>query len=396
MNDKPHVLLFDDAPRLSERICSELADQGFTADRLPCLQPSDSGLFASSDLAVLVLDQHRTLDHADEVLGLLENLTRDGVPTLVWGMPGQAGLPQGPMLDCVPADASLESVVARLSTLARYGPMVKRLQREIGGLQRLGDQLNRYFSEIDQELRLAGRLQRDFLPKRFPQVPPLSFAALYRPASWVSGDMYDVFQIDEQHVGVLLTDAMGHGIAAGLLTMFLRQALVPKHVSGRSYRIMSPAEVMSDLNQCLIQQQLPNCQFVTGTYAIINLETLVLRVARGGHPHPIHITRDGKARELPVPGGLLGVPDIPVDFGENRLRLDPGDKVIFYTDGVEDSFLKPLDKDGTPAQFTEEFMEWAKLDIHTFTSKLNEYLDHAEGSLHPSDDMTILAIEVAE
>ena len=396
MNPAPQVLLFDDAPRLAGRVRDELEDRGFATRTHADGFAADGGLFGGADLAVLVLDQQDSLKQADEVLTLLEGLTKANVPTLVWGMSTQAGALKAPMLDCVSPDASLEEVMARLAALGRYGPMIRQMEREISNLERVGQQLNRYFTEIDQELRLAGRLQSDFLPRSLPQLAPYTFATVYRPASWVSGDMYDVFRIDEHNIGVFMTDAMGHGIAAGLLTMFLRQALVAKHITGRSYRIVSPAEVMRSLNDCLIRRQLPNCQFVTGVYAIFDTESLVLRFARGGHPHPIHVDRDGQARVLSVPGGLLGVPDIPVDFGEHRLRLDPGDKVYFYTDGVEDVFVAPAKDADEPIRFTEQFQSWAHLGVHAFMRELVSHLDQAEGSLHPADDITVVAVEVAE
>ncbi|MBN2448532.1 MAG: serine/threonine-protein phosphatase, partial [Phycisphaerae bacterium] len=391
----PHVLLLDQAPRLSKLVGDELKQRGFSFDARTLEgseRPLQPGL---ADLAVVVLDQHHALADAGGVLNVLEELTRGHVPTLVWGLPERAGVPTAPLLDCVSGDASLSEVMARLTTLGHFAPQVRRLERELDNLKRLGNQFNRYFSEIDQELRLAGRLQRDFLPAKLPQIPPLTFASMYRPASWVSGDMYDVIRIDEQHVGLFVTDAMGHGIAAGLLTMFLRQALVAKRIAGRSYQVVGPAEAMANLNNCLVRQKLPNCQFVTALYGIIDAETLVLRVARGGHPYPAHIRADGTIRELPVPGGLLGVPDLPADFGENRVKLEPGDKVIFYTDGIEDVFRKPVASSSEPAEFTDLFRDLSRLDVHEFMQKLNIHLDGREGSLHPADDMTVLAMEVA-
>lgn len=394
MASAPHVLLIDAAPKLCERLRDTLESRGFTSDSFP-LDQDNVPTWAPTDLAVLVLDPLAADNLAPRTLPILETLVEKEVPTLVWGLSPQAGRPASALLECVAADESLEEVAARLTTMGRYAPLVGRMQDELGKLQRLGTQLNRYFAEIDQELRLAGRLQRDFLPSKLPQVPPLTFATFYRPASWVSGDMYDVFRIDESHVGLFMTDAMGHGIAAGLLTMFLRQALVSKRVTGRKYQIVSPAEAIENLNTCLVRQQLPNCQFVTAAYAIIDVDKLELRSARGGHPHPILIKPDGHITELPAPGGLLGIADLPSDFGENRTRLEPGDKVLLYTDGIQDAIIDPaLTGNGEPV-FTDRFREWAQLDVHALTAAVGNYLDNLEGSLHQGDDVTVLAVEVS-
>lgn len=394
MGNAPHVMVLEDAPRLAQVVCSALQDRGFQPALQSLTAHATADNLRAADMAVVVLDADRSFDESGPVLEALEQLSTVGVPTIVWGMPAEAGRPTAPLIDCVPPDAELDDVLGRLATLAHYGPLVRRLERELTNLQRVGIQLNRYFSEIDEELRLAGRLQRDFLPRSMPQVPPLSFATLFRPASWVSGDMYDAFRIDERHVGLFMTDAMGHGIAAGLLTMFLRQALVAKRVFGRSYQIVSPAEAMRNLHGCLVRQKLPNCQFVTAAYAILNVETLELRVARGGHPYPLHITADGEIRELSAPGGLLGIPDMPVEFGEIRVRLSPGDKIVVFSDGIEDVFFV-RDEAGDP-RLSPAIRDWAKLGIHAFVDQLAGFLDNREGSLHPADDITILAAEIAE
>jgi sigma-B regulation protein RsbU (phosphoserine phosphatase) len=388
------VLLLDDAPRLCERVAAVLEKRGVGFEHAPLAGFADPSAKQARGVALLVLDPHETLPHADQVLAALEQLTAAGVPAVVWGMPPEAGAPRGDFLDVVAADASLEEVVARLAVLGRYAPLVRQLEGELETLQRITNQMQHYFQEIDQELRLAGRLQQDFLPARLPHVPPLTFSTLYRPATWVSGDMYDAFRIDEQWVGMFLTDAMGHGIAAGLLTMFLRQALVAKRIAGRKYQIVSPPEAIQNLNDCLVRQQLPNCQFVTAAYGIINTETLELRVARGGHPHPLRITARGEIRELPAPGGLLGVPGLPADFGESRVRLDPGDKVIFYSDGIQDHFIDPERSGPTQTVFTAELQEWARLEGRQMVAAMSKFLDNAEGSLHPADDVTVLVAEI--
>ncbi len=395
MRTQTHVALFGDAPRLADRLSAALAERGFAwrsfdLTTMPASTPADI------DLAMLVLDQHHVLEHPEAVVSQLEHLSQSRTPTLVWGMPENAGAPTGALLDCVPADANLEEVLGRLTTLAHYAPMIRQMQAELTQLQRLGEHLHRYFGEIDQELRLAGRLQRDFLPTKLPQVPPLSFAALYRPATWVSGDTYDVFRIDEHHVGVFLADAMGHGVAAGLLTMFLRQALVTKRIQGKNYQIVGPAEALNDLHQCLLKQGLPNCQFVTAAYAIINCETLMLRLARAGHPGPLLLGKNGHKQQIGVPSGLLGIPEIDPEVSEARVKLTAGDRLLLFTDGIEDVFFQAAPDPQIPPPFDPVLDELAAYDVRTMVQRLGDHLDRLEGSLHPSDDMTVLAMEVAE
>jgi sigma-B regulation protein RsbU (phosphoserine phosphatase) len=294
----------------------------------------------------------------------------------------------------VESDIELDELVGKVGTLTRYAPIIKGLERELRNLQRLGEQLNRYFGEIDQEMRLAGRLQRDFLPRQMPSLASVGFEVFYRPASWVSGDMYDVFRIDEHHVGMFVADAMGHGVAAGLLTMFLRQALVSKHVSGSSYTIVSPAEALENLHQCLVRQQLPNSQFVTAAYGVVDTRTLEITIARAGHPYPVHIDGEGTMREVRSDGSLLGLADVPSSFEQRRVALAPGDKVLFYTDGVEEAVVVPDRGLENHAVFTGQMRHWAHLTTAEFVQAVGDYLDCRAGSLHPADDITMLLLEV--
>lgn len=392
----PRVLLFDAAPPRTEKIQARLREKGLSPTHMQFIWPAAQDVPRNIDVAVVVLDQQKAEGQADQIAALLKKLADEKVATLVLGSAGKPAGPTGPLLEFVPAEASLDEVIGRLSMLVRYAPHLKRLDREVAHLQRLTQLMNRYFSEMDQEMRLAGRLQRDFLPRAWPQVANLTFASLYRPATWVSGDMYDAFRIDERHVGVFVADAMGHGVAAGLMTMFLRQALVVKHVEGQRYRIVSPAEALNNLHEALVKQHLPNCQFVTAAYGVLNTATMELCLARAGHPYPLHLTRAGEIHELQPTGGLLGLSDLTPEFTECRATLAPGDKVVFYTDGVEDALIRaPKRTPESQTEFTPHLQEWRGLDAHGFINALCEHLDHREGSLHPADDMSAVALEVA-
>lgn len=292
----------------------------------------------------------------------------------------------------VPFEISADELWGRVATIRQYRPLLRQMDGEVANMQRLGKKLNQQFVEVDQELRLASRLQRDFLPKQFPEINGIHFSALYRPASWVSGDMYDVSRIDEDHVGFYLTDAVGHGIAAGLLTMFIRQAVVGKRIDEDDYVIVSPSDVLDKLNKDLAQQELPNCQFVTGLYAYINIQTGKITFARGGHPHPIHVSASGECVEVRTVGGLLGV-FAEETYPSTDLQLESGEKFIIYSDGLEDFIIAGRDRRKGTVEFTDEFKKLVRQPIHECIDYLADQIDSSEGSIQPFDDMTVLAVE---
>jgi len=292
----------------------------------------------------------------------------------------------------VPDDVSVEELWGRVATMNHYGPMLQRMEEQVSTMQRLGKRLNQQFVEVDQELRLATRLQRDFLPKAFPDLGDMRFAALYRPANWVSGDVYDVSRLDETHLSFYVADAVGHGVAASLLTMFIKQSVVGKRVEGDNYEILSAGDVLAQLNVDLAKQELPHCQFVTACYGIIDTQTHELTFARGGHPHPIHVNEAGRCSEVHTVGGLLGVFPEEV-FPSTRLVLEPGEKLVIYSDGVEDDIVEQRDRDSVEVCFSPHFQEFVRLPADACINALRNRLDHAEGSLAPPDDVTVLIIE---
>lgn len=298
------------------------------------------------------------------------------------------------LIDYAPSSETDEALICRLTTLSRYDRLIKRMESELDKMQRLGKRLNQHFSEVDQEMRLASRLQRDFLPRLSGPIDGIRFEALFRPASWVSGDIYDVIRVDEEHVACYIADAVGHGMAASLLTMFIKQAIQPKVIDGKSYRVLDPSETLAILNDALAAHTLPNCQFVTAIYMVLNTRTRTLRLARGGHPHPLLIDAKDELTELQSQGGLLGI--FPGEsFVSEEVQLKPGDKVLLYTDGLELAFQGSAGGGKFDAHaYMKQLQQMAHLPIRELLSRINDLLDEDAGSLNPRDDVSVVAFEI--
>lgn len=290
------------------------------------------------------------------------------------------------------ADASADELWGRIAAVQQFRPLLQRMEEQVSGMQKLGKKLNEQFVEVDQELRLASRLQRDFLPKMLPTIGDVRFHVLYRPATWVCGDVYDVQRLDETSIAFYLADAVGHGVAAGLLTMFIKQAIVGKKIYQDGYVIVPPHMVLEQLNSQLADQELPNCQFVTACYATIDLCTHEICLARGGHPHPIHVGVDGTCAEVRTIGGLLGIFHGET-FPSTSLALAPGEKLVIYSDGLEDTIISRRERDDGQTHFTPEFLDLARESGTHLLRGVEDHLNAAEGSLQPADDMTMLVVE---
>jgi PAS domain S-box-containing protein len=132
---------------------------------------------------------------------------------------------------------------------------VRQLRQEVAISQRFHGGLKTEIAKMHEELQLAALVQREFLPREVPSLHGVEFAALWRPTNYVSGDLYDIIRLDEDHVGVFIADAVGHGVPAALMTMVISRSLNTKEISGGSYRLVPPSEVLLRLNAEMIRRQ---------------------------------------------------------------------------------------------------------------------------------------------
>lgn len=265
------------------------------------------------------------------------------------------------------------------------------LREEVESLRRRDRTVHGYMQRLDEELRLAARLQQDFLPRPSRQTLPISYHAMWRPAGYVSGDLYDVLRLDEQHVGFYIADAVGHGMPAALLTMFLKNALMTKEISGQSYRLLDPAESLGRLNDGLVSQCLQCGTFCTACYAVMNLQTREIRIASAGHPAPM-VLRDGEEPiTLRTQGALLGI-FAGEQYTTTTYQLRPGDRLVMFTDGVEVCFNESPDAD--PIRWQQELINRRHMTSEQLVGDLSRYLDTEAGSLDPRDDVTVLVADV--
>jgi serine phosphatase RsbU (regulator of sigma subunit) len=165
-----------------------------------------------------------------------------------------------------------------------------------------------------------------------PRIPGAELAIHYWPANDeldVSGDLYDVFAIDEHRFALVVGDVCGKGVAAAAITAAARHSLRAAALHRRD-----PASVLHWVHDAIAAQ--PSPTFCTVAYAVLDLSgTPVLEVALGGHDRAIVVAADGTTRDVGIPGTLLGLiePDIHVD----ETKLAPGDLVALFTDGITDA-----------------------------------------------------------
>ena len=224
-------------------------------------------------------------------------------------------------------------LLAQVQALIRIKQRHDQLTGKAAEANRATKRLQAANQQMDQELELAQRLQHSFLPQSLPQMPSVRFAVKYKPCSRVGGDFYDIFRLDEKHLGFYIADAMGHGVPASLLTIFVKKGVRAKDIAGQTYRLVPPSEVLERLNRDLIDQQLADLPFITMVDVLYNCQDGTLQFARAGHPYPLYLPKDGKPILWQSEGSLLGVFETPFPLQTHHLK--PGDKLLLYTDGMD-------------------------------------------------------------
>ncbi len=244
---------------------------------------------------------------------------------------------------------------------------------------------------LAEQLRLAGLVQQDFLPAQFPNTDEVQWATAFLPAEWVSGDIYDIVRIDERHIGFYVADVVGHGMPAALLTIFLKQALLMRETYESNYRIFPPTEVVKNLNMRMAAQKLSGYQFATCCYCLLNIQNLQLTYARAGHPYPILIKSGEQPEQLEIRGSLLGVFE-QAEYVQQTVQLEPGDKLLLYSDGAE-PFIGSFD-DQTGFSFSKEFYRVKDFPIVDMIDELNTLARNQKIEPSEIDDITILGLEI--
>lgn len=186
---------------------------------------------------------------------------------------------------------------------------------------------------VRDELEIARELQSELLPGDLPAVPGYLFAHSYRTANEVGGDYYDIMPLpddSQSRLALVVGDASGHGMAAGLVMAIanatLRTAL---DLDPR------PERVLAVLNRTLCRTGTRRT-FMSAFYAVLEPETGKMEYVCAGHPYPLLRRADGRIEELGCGGFPLGLRDT-MTWVPHEVFLEPGDLLVLYTDGLPEA-----------------------------------------------------------
>lgn len=359
-----------------------------------------AALLKGAGIAWLWIDD----DEDGRLFELIDKLQHHHLPVMLTGRDVHA-TPATMLHDGViacPPDSNPDTTATMLAALHSQAGGFAAMRMELELMRMQGAGMAGQMSKVDEELRMAAQLQREFLPRKLPRVGGLAFGVMWRPASYVSGDIYDVQRLDEEHVGLFIADAVGHGVPAALMTVYIKRSLVTKEIDPEhpsNYRVVMPSEALAMLNRDMVNQRTDKVRFATAAYAVINTRTLQASVARAGHPFPMLLRAGGETEMLKPDGGILGVFE-EQDFEQIEVQLNPDDRLLLYSDGFEMAFPEAGDDTvGTKKRvanmhYEREFESLRHGTLDSGLADLGALIDQQAGSLNQRDDLTVLAAVV--
>jgi len=249
---------------------------------------------------------------------------------------------------------------------------------------RLYEQVRRDEARMERDLAAARRLQGALLPKVPGVEYGLDIAAHYISARELCGDTYDFLRYGSTELAITQGDVSGKGSAAalyGAVVIGILRSLGPQK--------LPPAQMLAAMNQLVAERRVEG-RFMTLAYAVWNVRKRRLRIANAGQEQPL-LWKNGKAEKLDLVGFPLGLfPDATYD--ELTLKLNPGDMVIFYSDGISDTQNKQGDFFGWQG-LLDFITANHELSAADFSAKLLAAVDEFSGGAPPFDDRTLLVLK---
>lgn len=254
--------------------------------------------------------------------------------------------------------------------------------RDVTKERKLEKEIMKRNEKMSKDLAFARKIQKKILPKE-GNYGKLEMEYLYRPCEMLSGDMFDIFKIDENHIGFYVSDVVGHGVTASIMTMFVKQTM-----ASIASEHTSPSEAMSNLHKNFLDLNLDVESYFTIFYGIVNVEKQTLRFVNGGHNSvPFHIRREA-VDHLEGAGYPITSLFDNIEYTDSEVELETGDELILYTDGITEAKNRNGEEYGFE-RLSEIVEQRHEKPIQAIKKSVDDFIYY-----ELEDDFTILRLKV--
>ena len=230
---------------------------------------------------------------------------------------------------------------ARITAGERIIEMQRELKQKNRVIGETLDELQRLYDSLDNDLMEAKKLQQSLVPERFKEIEDSHLSLLLRSSGHVGGDLVGYYSVGKGHLGLYGLDVSGHGISSALMTARLAgylsgnaldQNITLEKSDDGTYSSRPLDKAIESLNE-MVLGEMETEHYFTLMLADINLETGAVKISQAGHPHPVIQRKNGDIEQDGTGGFPVGLMS-GVSFDVFETHLNPGDRLIIFSDGV--------------------------------------------------------------
>lgn len=241
---------------------------------------------------------------------------------------------------------------------------------------------------LEEELAVARQIQIGLLPRSLPSIASFDFAAFIEPSRQVGGDYYDFIPVGDDRVGVVIADASGKGVPAALLIARMQAMMQSEVRFGKGID-----EMMASVNR-FISESTAQDRFATCFYIELDGSSRKARYCNAGHNYPLLVRGDGRVEYLTAGGLLLGA-FAEAAYETGVTKMEPGDMLVIYTDGVTEAM------DANQIEFGEQRLADDLIKIRSspaevVCSKIIKNVKQYAAGIGDTDDMTLVVVKARE
>lgn len=268
-----------------------------------------------------------------------------------------------------------------------FNSMVANIKEKTSKLNTTIGELERHNEIMQNELSMAQSIQDGIMPKE-SNSDKLHVSIYYGPLEKVSGDYYDIFHLPDGSIGLLMTDASGHGVPAALVTIMAKM-----HFSSLAETETNPGELFAKVNEKLAKTIITS-DYLTAFYLIVHPDFTV-DYCNASHQKAVIYHRSKKTiEELDTVGFFIGaIEESPFPYENGRLQLEPGDRIILYTDGIVEGTNSKKEEYGFE-RFTDLIKKHAELPAEEFNRLIIQDVDEFAAGEPRKDDYSLFTIDI--
>lgn len=320
-----------------------------------------------------------------------------GLLTLLHAQPGHFSQETAELIQMTAVQIAIALENARLYA---------KLEKSYLSLEKAKAEVESFSEALNAELEKGKKIQRDFLPNEIPQIPGWEISTCFYPARQVSGDFYDAFMLPGEYIGIVIADVCDKGVGSALYMALFRSLMrvfsgqirlgrwwaspdgeqTKGAADGDLFRMLQAVSLTNDYISLEHGQE---NMFATLFFGVLNPVTGELSYINGGHEPPLIIGRPGIKETLKTAGPAVGI--VPgAEFKIHQSRLEPGDILIGYTDGVTEA-LSPRGILFSKKRFCALLQRPAPSATELIQRIQNDLFQHIDNAPQ-FDDITMIAV----